>query len=210
MPGWPSSTCVMLSPTGCTKQLMSVAASPVPAADWMRPAGMKPCCSACRKRSSHSARCSGASASASARATRRFTSSGVVSSPLAYFSFSTSALMAWGGSARTAASGARFGEVGSVTMGILDAFGGCGFGRETLAAAASASVLRTIRSCAGSRPGAAALDIGVADSLAVQPGRGRCRPGRFSAAPGAAACSRPAPPSSASRTGTRRRHRGRG
>jgi hypothetical protein len=30
------------SPTGCTKQLISVAASSVPAADWMRPAGMKP------------------------------------------------------------------------------------------------------------------------------------------------------------------------
>ena len=39
MPGWPSSICEIESPTGCTKQLMRVAESPVPAADWIRPAG---------------------------------------------------------------------------------------------------------------------------------------------------------------------------
>jgi len=32
----------MASPTGCTKQLISVAAMPVPAAELTRPPGMKP------------------------------------------------------------------------------------------------------------------------------------------------------------------------
>ena len=32
----------MASPTGCTKQLISVAAMPVPAAEFTRPPGMKP------------------------------------------------------------------------------------------------------------------------------------------------------------------------
>ncbi len=39
MPGRSSTASVMESPTGCTKQLMSVAASDVPAAELMRPAG---------------------------------------------------------------------------------------------------------------------------------------------------------------------------
>jgi hypothetical protein len=102
MPGWPSSICAIESPTGCTKQLISVAARSVPAADWMRPAGMKPCSSAHRKRPSHSARRGRLSACASARATRWCTCSAESSSPLAYFSFSTSALMGWAGSAAAA------------------------------------------------------------------------------------------------------------
>src|SRR4249920_954546 len=90
MPGLPSTTSVIESPTGCTKQLMSVAVSVVPAAELILPAGMKPCSCASRNFASHCARLSSASAIASARATRRRTSSTVRSEPLAYFSRSTS------------------------------------------------------------------------------------------------------------------------
>ncbi len=94
----------MESPTGCTKQLMSVAARGVPAADWMRPAGRKPCCSAHRKASRCWSRRSG-STSASALATRALTSSIDVSLSLQYFSRRTSRLIACG--FRAAAEGTR-------------------------------------------------------------------------------------------------------
>src|SRR6185312_7333237 len=84
---------------GWTKQLIRVAERSVPAADWMRPAGRKPCCMASTNFACHEARCSGASLCASARATRRFTASMVRSSPLLYFSSRTSSLMDWAESA---------------------------------------------------------------------------------------------------------------
>src|SRR6185295_16140623 len=56
MPGLPSTTSEMESPTGWTKQLMSVACRLTPAAELMRPAGMKPSSCACRKRRSQAAR----------------------------------------------------------------------------------------------------------------------------------------------------------
>ena len=77
MPGLPSTTSVIESPTGCTKQLISVAVSDVPAAELMRPAGMKPRSCASRKRASQWARSASASAAASARATRARTSATV-------------------------------------------------------------------------------------------------------------------------------------
>ena len=46
MPGLPSTVSETESPTGCTKQLMSVAWSCVPAAELTRPPGMKPFSSA--------------------------------------------------------------------------------------------------------------------------------------------------------------------
>jgi hypothetical protein len=98
MPGKPSSGIEIESPTGCTKQLISVAARPVPAAELMRPAGTKPRCCASRNLASHSARRASGSTAASARATRRRTSSTVRSSPFAYFSASTSALIGCAGS----------------------------------------------------------------------------------------------------------------
>ena len=106
MPGKPSSTWAMESPTGCTKQLISVAVSSVPAAELMRPAGTKPRCCTCRKRASHCARCAGASTEASARATRSRTASMEVSSPLAYFSSSTSWLIGCSGKAERVATAA--------------------------------------------------------------------------------------------------------
>ena len=132
MPGRPSSTWAIESPTGCTKQLISVADRAVPAADWMRPAGMKPCSSASRKRGFPKGVLVGGFGLAKARALHTVHVPDGGSSPLAYFSASTSSLMAWGGNARTVALGARFDEVGSVTMGIPCAFGGCGVGRDTL------------------------------------------------------------------------------
>ncbi len=42
MPGRPSTDSETESPTGCTKQLISVARRSVPAAELMRPPGMKP------------------------------------------------------------------------------------------------------------------------------------------------------------------------
>src|ERR1043165_6013174 len=90
MPGLPSTTSEMESPTGCTKQLMSVACRLTPAAELMRPAGMKPCSWACRKRRSHWARRSSGSTWARARATRWRTCSTVASLPFAYFSISVS------------------------------------------------------------------------------------------------------------------------
>jgi hypothetical protein len=50
MPGLPSTISEMESPTGCTKQLISVAWIWIPAAELMRPAGMNPSLSAPRKR----------------------------------------------------------------------------------------------------------------------------------------------------------------
>src|SRR6185295_2301044 len=59
MPGLPSTVCETESPTGCTKQLMSVACKSVPAAEFTRPPGMKPrvCASknACSQRRGHPA-----------------------------------------------------------------------------------------------------------------------------------------------------------
>src|SRR5271170_7320090 len=92
----------MLSPTGCTKQLIKVALSSVPAAELMRPPRMSPFCCARKNASSQRACRSGASTAANARATRRRTSSAVRSSPLAYFSSRTSAAMACGGSSAVA------------------------------------------------------------------------------------------------------------
>src|ERR671914_2649133 len=93
MPGLPSTTSEIESPTGCTKQLMSVACSATPAAELMRPAGMKPSSWACRKRFSQCARSASRSTCASARATRRRTSVMLCSLPLAYFSSSVSRLI---------------------------------------------------------------------------------------------------------------------
>ena len=90
MPGLPSTISTTESPIGCTKQLIKVAASVVPAAGLMRPAGTKPFSCAHRKRASHWPRCFSSSLAASARATRRRTSCTEVSLPLAYFSTSTS------------------------------------------------------------------------------------------------------------------------
>jgi hypothetical protein len=50
MPGRPSTISEIESPTGCTKQLISVAQRSVPAAELMRPAGTKPFSCASRKR----------------------------------------------------------------------------------------------------------------------------------------------------------------
>src|SRR5260221_2372690 len=86
MPGLPSTSSEIESPTGCTKQLIRVACRATPAAELMRPAGMKPSSCACRKRRSQVARRSSGSAWARARATRRRTASTLASSPLAYFS----------------------------------------------------------------------------------------------------------------------------
>ncbi len=99
MPGLPSRASETESPTGWTKQLISVAWIPVPAAELIRPAGTKPFSSAQRKRAPHISRRSAGSASASARATRARTSAMVLSSPLAYFSSSTSVEMSCGASA---------------------------------------------------------------------------------------------------------------
>src|SRR5713101_6419824 len=101
MPGLPSTTSEIESPTGCTKQLMRVAWSWMPAAELMRPAGMKPSFCACRKRRSQCARRSSGSTWASARATRRRTSSTLASLPLAYFSSSVSREMSCGGASVT-------------------------------------------------------------------------------------------------------------
>jgi hypothetical protein len=95
---------------------MSVAESSVPAAELMRPAGTKPSRSACRKRVSQRARASGASAWASARATRRRTSSMLRSSPLAYFSSSTSSLIGCAASVGAVVPAVRAATVGLVVM----------------------------------------------------------------------------------------------
>src|SRR6185312_7540162 len=95
MPGLPSTTSEIESPTGCTKQLMSVACSCTPAAELMRPAGMNPASSALKKRFSHFARSPSASTCASARATRRRTSAMEVSPFFAYFSTSASRQISW-------------------------------------------------------------------------------------------------------------------
>ena len=97
MPGLPSTNSVIESPTGCTKQLMSVAVSDVPAAELMRPAGMKPRSCASRNFASQWARFPSGSAAARARATRARTSAAEASPSLAYFSNSTSREMdCWG------------------------------------------------------------------------------------------------------------------
>src|SRR6266853_1741884 len=66
MPGRPSTISEIESPTGCTKQLMSVACIGIPAAELMRPAGMKPASIASWKRRSQWACLSGTSATARA------------------------------------------------------------------------------------------------------------------------------------------------
>ena len=88
-----------LSPTGCTKQLISVARMSVPPAELMRPAGMKPRASAARNRACQRARSAGVSTAAIAVLTRWWMSSAEDSVPLAYFSSSTSVEMACGASA---------------------------------------------------------------------------------------------------------------
>jgi hypothetical protein len=93
MPGLLSTISEIESPTGCTKQLISVACIWMPAADMMRPAGMKPASIACMKRFSHTARLSSGSTAASAWAIRARTSPMLVSVPFAYFSSSTSRLI---------------------------------------------------------------------------------------------------------------------
>src|SRR5882672_3775718 len=98
MPGLPSITSETESPTGCTKQLIRVAVSVVPAAELMRPPGMKPFSSASKNSGSHLP--GSTSAAANARATLRRTSSMLRSPPLAYFSTRTSMLTCWGGSRR--------------------------------------------------------------------------------------------------------------
>src|SRR3954467_10334110 len=104
MPGRPSTTSEIESPTGCTKQLMRVACSCTPAAELMRPAGMNPSFCACRKRRSQWARRSSLSIWARARATRRRTSSMLASLPLAYFSMSVSRQISCAGAEMTAVS----------------------------------------------------------------------------------------------------------
>ena len=53
MPGLPSTVSDTESPTGCTKQLINVAANWVPAAELIRPPGMKPFSSASKNTGSH-------------------------------------------------------------------------------------------------------------------------------------------------------------
>ena len=82
--GSPVSPALPVAPRGCTKQLIRGRAGVRPAPARMRPAGMKPACSASSKRAAQRERSPGASASASARATRWFTSCGVHSPGAAY------------------------------------------------------------------------------------------------------------------------------
>jgi len=85
----PPSVSLTESPTGCTKQLISVAPSPVPAAELMRPPITTPSRSwASKKTASHFDGL--LSLAARARATRRRTSETVVSPSFAYFSSRTS------------------------------------------------------------------------------------------------------------------------
>src|SRR5262245_48880245 len=105
MPGRPSTTSEIESPTGCTKQMIRVACSATPAAELMRPAGMKPSSCAWKKRRSHCARSLSRSTWASARATRRRTSVTVCSLPLAYFSSSVSRLISCSATAETRGAG---------------------------------------------------------------------------------------------------------
>ncbi|VEB41589.1 Uncharacterised protein [Chromobacterium violaceum] len=88
MPTLPCSVSDTESPTGWTKQLISVALRSVPAAELMRPPGMKPWSSA--SKNSGSKRAGSFSSSASARATRWRTSLTLCSPFLAYFSSNTS------------------------------------------------------------------------------------------------------------------------
>ena len=90
MPGLPSVRPLMASPTGCTKQLIRVAWSSVPAAELIRPPGIKPASMASKKRRSHIRRVFPYSLAAKARATRWRTSVTFFSFPLAYFSKRTS------------------------------------------------------------------------------------------------------------------------
>src|SRR5690606_529730 len=103
MPGLPASDSVIESPTGCTKQLMSVLCRSVPAALFTRPAGTKPCSIAHRNSSAYFLRCLGSSTCASAVATRLRTSRIVFSPFLAYFSTRTSVEMSWGSARAMAA-----------------------------------------------------------------------------------------------------------
>src|SRR5665647_660279 len=80
----------MQSPTGWTKQLISVASSAVPAALMMRPAPIAPARRLAWNRACHLSRSPSASTEASARATRANRSSKSFSPGLRYFSCSTS------------------------------------------------------------------------------------------------------------------------
>ncbi len=118
MLGRPSRRSDTESPTGCTKQLISVAWMPVPAAELMRPAGTKPFSCAHRKRAAQASRWSSASACASERATRSRTSVMLCSSPFAYFSSRTSVEISCG-AARRAGSGRLRSCLGSPFMSGL-------------------------------------------------------------------------------------------
>src|SRR6266496_875999 len=96
----------MLSPTGCTKQLISVACSEVPAALMMRPAPIAPAFRLAWNCASHFSRSASASTEARARATRANRSSASVSPGLRYFSCRTSRVIGW--IARTAGASSRF------------------------------------------------------------------------------------------------------
>src|SRR5271154_2397415 len=97
MPGLPSRDSAIEAPTGWAEPLMRGAGRGVPAAELIRPAGMKPCCIASRKRFSHCARRASGSARANARATRARTWDASVSPPFAYFSSRTPREMACSG-----------------------------------------------------------------------------------------------------------------
>jgi hypothetical protein len=99
---------------------MSVACIAMPAAELIRPAGMKPASMASWKRRSQWTRFSGASAAARARATRSRTSVMVCSLPFAYFSSSASRQISCSGSGARAMPGS---SVFSEDM-ILDFLGG--------------------------------------------------------------------------------------
>ena len=116
MPGLPSTVSETESPTGCTKQLISVTSRiPDPAAELIRPPGMNPSSSAFRNTGSCAA--GSASTAASARATRCRTARAASgpsrsrSAPLAYFSRSTSRLTSCQGRSASAAREARVGLV---------------------------------------------------------------------------------------------------
>jgi hypothetical protein len=79
----------MESPTGCTKQLISVAVSEVPAAELMRPAGMKPRSCGSRNSLPSGRACLGLGRGERPRDTRAQLRA-VVSPSLAYFSSRTS------------------------------------------------------------------------------------------------------------------------
>ena len=91
MPGLPSTTSEIESPTGCTKQLISVACRLTPAAELMRPAGMKP--SSCASQEAPlpvGALVLGLDLGEGARHAAAHLGDAALRSPLAYFSSSVS------------------------------------------------------------------------------------------------------------------------